>query len=462
MHENYIIIRVYKLEYDPNRTGGLCKTLPVLDHTYLHGFTQYGARDMQKLRKLFSKDHPLLKHNPPHAREFHEYDTIVGSVFSEEEKLSVINKYAQKDKTMNTNPIQQSTENNNSRISNVTFLKFDIEQIQIDKDSSIRFEYDPEKLQDLAESIRANNNELLQPIIITRIYANSDKDVEFLNKSKVRYNVVAGRRRFLACRDILGLKKISVIVKDYRSFESEFAAQFAENEERENWTDFDYVKAINKIKDRNKNISNQDIAKIFNKTIDWVKKKMQHLGAIQDLPESAMSHLSQIPTSHAIELKKLPKDEKEKAIAELAELAKNNLPLTTVKSIRENISRNIPVTSKKGMSVDVDKKKESSPNWKTKNYRPDINTRPVCAFIDEHDAMLAYREWKNTGSIEPEYQTQIVNDIRIAVKEIKLDLEHAKKKVSSYETELKNLISDSIALQEQQMFPVSKKKKKKA
>ncbi len=358
---------------------------------------------------------------------------------------------------MNTKSIQ-STENNNSRISNVTFLKFDIEQIQIDKDSSIRFEYDPEKLQDLAESIRANNNELLQPIIITRIYANSDKDVEFLNKSKVRYNVVAGRRRFLACRDILGLKKISVIVKDYRSFESEFAAQFAENEERENWTDFDYVKAINKIKDRNKKISNQDIAKIFNKSIDWVKKKMQHLGAIQDLSESAVTHLSKIPTSHAIELKKLPPEEKEKAIQELGEAAKNNLPLPTVKKIRENVARSIPVTSKKGLSVNVDKKKEP-PNWKTKNYRPDINTRPVCAFIDEHDVMLAYREWKNTGSIEPEYQAQIVNDIRIAVKEIKLDLEHAKKRVSSYETELKNLISDSIALQEQQMFPVSKKEK---
>lgn len=52
MHENYIIIRVYKLEYDPNRTGGLCKTLPVLDHTYLHGFTQYGAINTHKRIKL--------------------------------------------------------------------------------------------------------------------------------------------------------------------------------------------------------------------------------------------------------------------------------------------------------------------------------------------------------------------------------------------------------------------------
>lgn len=442
MHENYIIIRVYKLEYDPNRTGGLCKTLPVLDHTYLHGFTQYGARDMQKLRKLFPEDHPLLKHNPPHAREFHEYDTTVGSVFSEEEKLSVINEYTQKDKTMNTNPIQQSTENNNSRISNVTFLKFDIEQIQIDKDSSIRFEYDPEKLQDLAESIRANNNELLQPIIITRIYANSDKDVEFLNKTKIRYNVVAGRRRFLACRDILGLKKISVIVKDYRSFESEFAAQFAENEERENWTDFDYVKAINKIKDRNKKISNQDIAKIFNKTIDWVKKKMQHLGAIQDLSESAVTHLSKIPTSHAIELKKLPKDEKEKAIQELGEAAKNNLPLPTVKKIRENVARSIPVTSKKGMSVDVD-------DNIMKNRR---------SFGDVYNAEGNYKRWKSTGQINELEKDDVIFILRKKITSMKSKLKNLKVEVDSLETELKSTISDSIALQEQQMFPVSNKK----
>lgn len=343
---------------------------------------------------------------------------------------------------MNTNPIQQSTENNNSRISNVTFLKFDIEQIQIDKDSSIRFEYDPEKLQDLAESIRANNNELLQPIIITRIYANSDKDVEFLNKSKVRYNVVAGRRRFLACRDILGLKKISVIVKDYRSFESEFAAQFAENEERENWTDFDYVKAINKIKDRNNKISNQDIAKIFNKSIDWVKKKMQHLGAIQDLPESAVTHLSKIPTSHAIELKKLPKDEKEKAIQELGEAAKNNLPLPTVKKIRENVARSIPVTSKEGMSVDVD-------DNTMKNRR---------SFGDVYNAEGNYKRWKSTGQINELEKDDVIFILRKKITSMKSKLKNLKVEVDSLETELKSTISDSIALQEQQMFPVKKQK----
>lgn len=336
--------------------------------------------------------------------------------------------------------------NAKKNISNLVYLKFDISKIEIDIDSSIRHEYDPEKLQELAESIRTNNNELIQPIVISNIRNSGD------------YRVVAGRRRFLACRDILNLKTISAIVKNYETETDEFKAQFAENEERENWTDFDYVKAINKIKDRNKKISNQDIAKIFNKTIDWVKKKMQHLGAIQDLPESAMSHLSQIPTSYAIELKKLPPEEKEKAIQELGEAAKNNLPLPTVKKIRENVARSIPVTSntsKKKISVNVDKKEESP---KAKKNRSDINTRPVAYFIDQHDVRLAYKDWKNTGSIEPEHQALIVKDIRNAVVEIKLDLEHAKKIVSSYETELKNLISDSIALQEQQMFLVSEKK----
>lgn len=87
------------------------------------------------------------------------------------------------------------------------------------------------------------------------------------------YKVIAGRRRFLACRDILKLDKISAIVKEFNSFESEFTAQFAENEERENWTDYDYTKAISFLKERNPDITQLEIAKIFNKTIDRVKKK---------------------------------------------------------------------------------------------------------------------------------------------------------------------------------------------
>lgn len=215
--------------------------------------------------------------------------------------------------------------NSKSKVSNLVYLKFDISKIEIDIDSSIRHEYDPEKLQELAESIRANDNELIQPIVISNI------------RNSGNYRVIAGRRRFLACRDILNLKTISAIVKNYETETDEFKAQFAENEERVNWTDYDYVKAINKIKEKNQKITNQEIAEIFNKSIDWVKKKMQHLGAIQDLPESALSHLNKIPTSHVIEMKKLPLEEKVKMIEDMSDKETKDLP--TVKDIRSETNK---------------------------------------------------------------------------------------------------------------------------
>jgi ParB/RepB/Spo0J family partition protein len=221
-------------------------------------------------------------------------------------------------KPQKSNQADTSLFRSKKNISNLVYLKFDISKIEIDIDSSIRHEYDQDKLQELAESIRANNNELLQPIIIAKT-----------NQSD-NYKVVAGRRRFLACRDILKLEKISAVVKEFSDFNAEFSAQFAENEERLNWSDYDYVKAIQILKEKNPGISQAQIATIFNKSIDWTKKKFQHLGAIEDLPESALSHLNKIPTSHIIELKNYPLEDKVKLIENIA--TSNELP--TVKEIR--------------------------------------------------------------------------------------------------------------------------------
>lgn len=272
--------------------------------------------------------------------------------------------------------------NAKKNISNLVYLKFDISKIEIDIDSSIRHEYDPEKLQELAESIRANNNELIQPIVISNIRNSGD------------YRVVAGRRRFLACRDILKLKTISAIVKNFETETDEFKAQFAENEERENWTDFDYVKAINKIKDRNKEISNQDIAKIFNKTIDWVKKKMQHLGAIKDLPESALSHLNKIPTSHIIELKNYPLEEKVKLIENIA--ASNELP--TVKEIRNEAA------------------------VKTKKPKQGEITLCVITYDSKKEEFIANRDFMTKG-IYDELKKLSGDEISEIIKESKIKLE---------------------------------------
>lgn len=246
---------------------------------------------------------------------------------------------------MKTNTVETK---DNKAMANIVYLKYDISKIEIDTNTSIRHEYTDESLNELAESIKANNNELIQPIVISRI-GKSDK-----------YRVVAGRRRFLACRDILKLKYISAIVINYENDIAEFTAQFAENEERQNWTDYDYVKAIQMVQAKKPGIKQEEIAKVFNKSIDWTRKKMQHLNTVKDL--DATSH-SKVPTSLIIELTRLSPEARKEALHVLSDKAETK-ELPTVKEFRKEIKENsIPVKKPKAGEITLafltyDSKKE--------------------------------------------------------------------------------------------------------
>jgi len=335
---------------------------------------------------------------------------------------------------------------NGKSISNVLYTKFNISEIQIDQSSSIRFEYDQEQLEELAESIRQNNNELLQPILITRIYANSDKDVKFLNESPIAYNVVAGRRRFLACRDILKLDKISAIVKEFDSFESEFKAQFAENEERVNWTDLDYTNAIHFLIERNPKITQQGVADIFGKNLNWVKKKQQHLSMIKDFPESSTPNLS---TSILSEIKSLSPENKKDMIFKLNALSNQKLPLPSIKSIREEVKE-----LNRGKKIDKSTLMLKSATKKSKNSKKDSTDNST-------QIKDIYRVWKNSGKILDADKILLSEHIQSEIYNSRRELHSAEGKVAKLQPYLKNLISDSIALQEMPLFPNKNKGPKK-
>ncbi|MBP9889721.1 MAG: ParB N-terminal domain-containing protein [Leptospiraceae bacterium] len=330
---------------------------------------------------------------------------------------------------MNTEKILDQTKE--KPISNLVFLKFDIESIKIDIDSSIRHEYDPDKLLELADSIKGNNNELLQPILISRLPENG-KDKTF------KYKVVAGRRRFLACRDILKLKKISAIVKDFDSFESEFKAQFAENEERENWTDFDYVKAIQILKDKNESISQSEIAIVFGKSINWVKKKQQHLATISEYPESATSNLS---TSIISELRKLSKEERSRIIIELDKISKEGKYLPSIREIRKKVS--------------------SGKNFKEKPIKKKVipiqkNLKP------KSDPESLYNAWEESGKVSSKEERNIViKFLRDRETSINSQLAVIKKKSNKLEKTLLNTTQDIYLLEEELLFLANNKSKKK-
>lgn len=190
-----------------------------------------------------------------------------------------------------------------SRITNYEKTKFDVSLISINFTDSIKGESeysleDPQMLE-LAESIKTVG--LIQPIVLRKIgilKAVTSKGQEIKQEG---YEVVAGRRRFTAVSKILKWNTVDAIVRDYDDSIDTLAVQFQENEERKAWTDFNYATAIKMLKEKKPGISTIEIAKTFNKTADWVKKKNDHIRAIDSFEkvngEGATSHLADLSTS---------------------------------------------------------------------------------------------------------------------------------------------------------------------
>ena len=120
-------------------------------------------------------------------------------------------------------------------VSNYEMRQGDIEKIDINKvypnPNQPRKTFDKESLNELAESIRIHG--LIQPIIV--------------NKMDDGYMVIAGERRYRACK-ICGLNQIDVIVKNYTNKQiSEIS--IIENLQREDLNPVEVAKGIKKLMD---------------------------------------------------------------------------------------------------------------------------------------------------------------------------------------------------------------------
>ena len=122
-----------------------------------------------------------------------------------------------------------------SSVSNYEMRQGDIEKIDISKvypnPNQPRKTFDKESLNELAESIRIHG--LIQPIIV--------------NKMDDGYMVIAGERRYRACK-ICGLNQIDAIVKNYTNKQiSEIS--IIENLQREDLNPVEVAKGIKKLMD---------------------------------------------------------------------------------------------------------------------------------------------------------------------------------------------------------------------
>ncbi len=167
---------------------------------------------------------------------------------------------------------EESEKNKNPEphIGEYQMRKGDIEQIDIDKvypnPNQPRKNFDKDSLNELAESIRIHG--LIQPIIV--------------NKMPDGYMVIAGERRYRACK-ICGLKQIDAVVKNYSNKQ---VAEIAiiENLQREDLNPVEVAKGIKKLMDEY-GLTQEKVAERIGKSRPAVANSIRILSLYPDVLE---------------------------------------------------------------------------------------------------------------------------------------------------------------------------------
>lgn len=163
-----------------------------------------------------------------------------------------------------------------------------------------REEFDAAKLQELADSINANG--LAQPIII--------RPASHPEKVEVKYEVVAGERRFRAVSRLLGWEKIPAIVRDM-SEEQASAIMLVENTGRADLLPTEEALGYQKRIDRY-GWDIGKIAEVAGKSVEIVKSRLKLLNLDREFWPMVNSGL--LPVRHAELASTLPADKQRAAM----------------------------------------------------------------------------------------------------------------------------------------------------
>ena len=167
-----------------------------------------------------------------------------------------------------------------------------------------RIEFDEEKLNALAESIKQYG--ILQPIVVSRKEEYSE---EFGIRTK--YQIIAGERRFRASK-IAGLNSIPAIIREKEDTDAEkLELAIIENLQREDLNPVDKAKAFKKLSD-DFGLKHAQIAKKMGKSREYVSNAMR----ILMLPEHILlgliaGKLSEGHTRSLLMLKDRPEEQEE-------------------------------------------------------------------------------------------------------------------------------------------------------
>jgi ParB family chromosome partitioning protein len=191
---------------------------------------------------------------------------------------------------------------------------------------------DQDKIQELALSIKEHG--VVQPIVVRPIAGG-------------RYEIIAGERRWRACR-ILGLKFIPAIIKDYGDLEAS-AVSLIENVQREDLNPLEEASAYRRLIDEF-GLSQEEIARLVAKSRPFITNTLRLLSLppeVQDMLSSGV-----ITAGHARAILSL--DDAAKQIAAAREVVAHGL---NVRETEELVRRFINESS----DVSAPVKEKSSP-----------------------------------------------------------------------------------------------------
>lgn len=186
-----------------------------------------------------------------------------------------------------------------------------------------RQEFDPDKLAELAESIRANG--LAQPIIV--------RPAQHPDKPGIKYEIVAGERRYRAVAWVLKWESIPAIVREMTD-EHASAIMLVENTGRADLLPTEEAQGFRK-RIEQFGWDEAKVAEVAGKSVEYVRGALKLLNL---LPEFwPMVNSGQLPIGHAREASQLPPDKQRAAIRVFAQSNGMNFAqfTTVVRSMAE-------------------------------------------------------------------------------------------------------------------------------
>lgn len=156
-----------------------------------------------------------------------------------------------------------------------------------------RQSFDPEALNELAESIKSHG--VIQPIIVI-----ARKDVS--ESDPIRYRIVCGERRYQAAR-LAGMNAIPALVRDYDDDEVAVLA-LLENLQREDLTPVEEAEYLMQLKQKY-GFTEEQLGERLGKSRDYVHGRTRLLNLSHDVLEVLRKEPKRFTPSHAIYVNQL-------------------------------------------------------------------------------------------------------------------------------------------------------------